>query len=79
MRTIGDYEWQQLSIWNFSPKNCIEKFIPSVCGKYLYHYYLLRIVEVVSDNQWKFEVVEKIEGVPSEVLKWRIDTFTVKR
>lgn len=78
MRQIGDYEWEQLSMWDFSPSDCIEKFIPSDNGEHTFHYYLKRIVEIISPTHWRTEVVLIPDGVPQEVLTWRTPRYWVK-
>ncbi len=76
-RQVGDYKWRQLSMWAIAPKKCIEKFVTAdqfnrkdITGT-VFHYYLLRITKIVSDNQWKVEVVTDINNVPEDVLMWR--------
>ena len=78
MKKVGEYEWRQLSMWDFAPKNCVETYIKSQCGKHVFHYYLQRIKEVVSDNHWKVETVEDISGVPEEVLNWRNGDYKLR-
>lgn len=72
MRKIGDYEWRQLSMWDFAAPNQIELYAPM--GDHVFHYVLLRITEV-DGNRWKTEPVTSINGVPSSVLTWREGTL----
>jgi len=67
-RRAGDYEWRQLSMWDFAAPNQIELYAP--LGGHVFHYVLLRITEV-DGNRWKTEPVTSINGVPSSVLTWR--------
>jgi len=78
MRKVGDYEWNQVSVWDFTPAKCIEKFVKSDDGKHIFHYYLMRITEIKSDNQWSVETVKSLDNVPSDVLLWRNGSYKVK-
>jgi len=78
MKELGQYEWRQLSIWDFPPKKCVEKFIKSEDGKHVFHFYLIKIKEIVSDNQWKTEVVESLNDIPEDVLNWRNDNYSLR-
>lgn len=78
MKKVGDYEWHQLSMWDFAPSNCIETFVKSQCGRYTFHYYLKRVKEVISATHCKMETVESIEGVPEEVLNWNKDGYRLR-
>lgn len=78
MRVIGDYEWQQISMWDCTPEDCIQKLIASEDRRDIFTYYLTRVKEVVSDKQYKTEVVESLEGVPKEVLSWRNNNYKIK-
>ena len=72
MRKVGDYEWQQLSMWDMSPANCIQKFIPIDGTKECAHYILNRIIKVSDDGSgWTVEKVLSVDGVPLSVLEWR--------
>jgi hypothetical protein len=59
---IGDYEWRQLSMWDFAPRDTVQWFKPSVntlTGKpWNAHYVLRRCYEVVSDTQARWEDVK---------------------
>ena len=68
MRTVGNCQWHQLSKWDISPANCVESFVTSACGNHTFHYILLRTVEVVSQNNYKTEIVTTLNGVPATVL-----------
>jgi hypothetical protein len=70
MRKIGDFDWHQLSMWDYSPQNCIETYVRSGCGEHIFHYYLKRITAIVSDSQWKIETVTSIDNVPVDILNW---------
>jgi len=79
-REVGDYEWRQVSMWEFTPDNCIEKFveIEGFGGRVICNYYLQRIREIVSPNQWKIETVKELDGVPGDVLNWRNGDYRLK-
>lgn len=76
MRQVGDYEWRQLSMWEFAPDRCVEKYSTKPHGTF--HYYLIRVAEVISSNQWKVETVESLDGVPAEVLECADSTIKVR-
>ena len=78
MKKVGDYEWCQLSMWDFAPNDCVEKFVKSDCGKHVFHFYLKRIKEIVNDNHWKVETVTSLDGVPEEALSWRNNDYKIK-
>lgn len=81
MRKVGDYDWQQVSMWESTPKNCVEKYITvesGLSGKVVCKFFLRRITEIVSDNHWRLETVESLEGVPEDVLNWRNDNYRLK-
>ncbi len=78
MRKVGDYEWRQLSMWDFAPKNCVEKYVRSSCGAHIFHYYLLIITEVVSESHVKVKTVESDNLVPNDVLNWRNSSYTLR-
>ncbi len=65
---VGDYKWHQLSMWDFAPKDCIQVHVKSECGRYVFHYYLLRTTEVINQNRWKTETVTSVDGVPADIL-----------
>jgi hypothetical protein len=75
---IGDYEWNQLSMWDQSPNKCIEKFVQIGDRPEYAHYILSRIIEVHADNSWRVEYVENADGVPGEVLNWRNNDWRIK-
>ena len=70
MKEVGNYEWRQLSMWDFAPEGCILLYVNSQDNKHTFRYYLIRIVEVYSENSWKTEVVKSLENVPQDVLTW---------
>ncbi len=78
MRKVGDYSWRQISMWEFTPDVCIEKFIPYDGGAF--HFYLTRCYEIVDPktNHVKIETVESIEGVPDSILNWRDCGYKIK-
>jgi hypothetical protein len=78
MRKIGDLDWHQLSMWDCSPKHCVETYVQSSCGKHEFHYYLRRMTEIVSDSGWKVETVTSVEDVPKDVLRWKNGQVYVK-
>lgn len=68
-REVGDYEWRQLSIWDFAPDDCIETYVKS--GDLILHFYLRKITEIFSENHYKTAVVSPNEEVPEEILSFR--------
>lgn len=69
-------------MWEFSPDNCIEKFIRSEYSNDIFHYYLRRVVSVSQNEvgtRRTFETVTDVEGVPDEVLKWQGDKYKIKK
>lgn len=66
MKNVGDYQWQQLSMWEFAPEKCVEKFVSS--DGHIFHYYLRKVIEVTSPNSWRLETVTALDGVPDEIL-----------
>ena len=78
MRAVGDYEWDQLSMRDFAPDNCIEKYVKSIGGTYTFHFYLNRISEIISPTQWRTEVVTSHENVPFDVLSWRCNDYYIR-
>lgn len=70
MKEVGNYEWRQLSMWDFAPEGSIILYVNSQDNKHTFRYYLIRIVEVYSENSWKNEVVKGLEDVPQDVLTW---------
>ncbi len=81
MRRVGDYNWQQISMWNFSPTNCIEKFVTVetvLSGKQTCHFYLTIVSKIVAENHWEIETVTSLDGVPDEVLNWRNNNYRLK-
>lgn len=66
MRKVGDYQWHQLSMWEFAPEKCIEKFTSP--GGYTFHFYLRKVTEITSPNSWRLETVTFLDGVPDEIL-----------
>lgn len=70
MKEVGKYEWRQLSMWDFAPEGSILLYVNSQDNKHTFRYYLIRIVEVYSENSWKTEVVKSLENVPQDVLTW---------
>lgn len=77
-RKVGDYEWKQLSMWDFAESGTVEKFVKSNCGQHIFHYELIRITEMISENGYKYERVTSLEGVPDEVLKWSGSNYRIK-
>lgn len=66
-RKLGDYEWRQLSLWEFAPDRCVEKYETKPHGTF--HYYLRRVTQIDSTTQWRTDVVESLDGVPTDVLE----------
>ena len=78
MKTVGEYQWEQISIWDFAPEDCIETYVRSSCGKHVFHFYLRQVTEVISDTHWKVVTVTSTDGVPEEVLNWRNGKWRVR-
>ena len=51
MKQVGDVYWDQLSIWEFSPEECIEGY--RKVGEHVFHYVLKEVIKVTSHNNWK--------------------------
>ena len=64
MKKIGDLYWTQLSMWDFSDKDNLDAF--SFDG---FHFELLLVTDVVSDNQWKVRNVKVNELSTDELNK----------
>jgi hypothetical protein len=77
MRKVGDYEWRQLSVWDFAPANCIEAYVKR--GDHILHFYLLRVNECVTDNHYRTEAVESIDAVPDAALKYRNGEIYIRK
>ena len=62
---VGDYKWEQLSMWEFAPEKAVEKYVPiinSLTGKtHNLHYYLRQCTEVVSESHTRWRTVTKDE------------------
>ncbi len=66
----GDYQWRQLSMWDFAPPNCIEKFEESenpMTGKKWHAHYYLRQCMSVDGNSSQWRTVGKDEAIPDDV------------
>lgn len=70
-KKVGEYIWRQLSMWDFAPKNCIETFVRSDDGKETFHFYLIRVIEIISESHYKTADVPHDEIVPESTLEWR--------
>ncbi len=69
MYKLNEYKWQQVSMWDSSPKNCIEKYYRSKDGEHIFHFYLIQYTEVSADGKsCKYTVVTDIENVPESIL-----------
>jgi len=75
---VGDYEWKQISMWDFAPDKCIEKWVRDTHSDMVFHYCLLRITETFPSGSRKMETVESTDGVPLTVLHWRNDDYKLK-
>ena len=78
MRKVGDYSWRQVSMWDSTPENCIEKCVVVGSDRIACRFFLKRITEIVSDKRWKEETITALDGVPEEILNWRNDNYRVK-
>lgn len=76
MRQVGDYQWDQLSMWDFAPDDCVETFVKS--DEHTFHFVLKRITGIVTDHHWRTEVVKSTEGVPADVLGYRNGNVRVR-
>lgn len=77
MKKVGQYEWRQLSMWDFAPEGSIVTYVDSKDNKHTFRYYLIKIVEVTSENSWRIETVKSIDGVPHDILTWMGGTIKV--
>jgi len=71
MKKVGDYNWVQLSMWDFAPKNSVNIYVKSSHSNDVFHFYLLRVVEITSERSYRTEVVTSLDGIPCEVLSYR--------
>jgi len=67
MYKVGDYEWRQVSMWDFTPSNCIESYVRM--GKHVFHHYLIIVTHIVSDKHRKTATVLDIENIPNNIFK----------
>lgn len=78
-KEVGDYQWFQLSMWDFSPPNCIEMFIKSnITTTGPFHYILKCMYERVSETHTKWYDVTDITNIPENVLQWREGAVYIK-
>ncbi len=63
--TEGELFWSQLSMWEFSPDNCIEAY--TKFDQHIFHYVLLQSYDVV-DNRYKTRPVTDYNSVPLKLL-----------
>jgi hypothetical protein len=68
MYTVGEYKWQQLSMWGFAPKDSIEKFRRSSCGKHVFHYYLEQCIKVTDESRSQWRTCKQGDIIPQEVM-----------
>lgn len=66
-RKVGDYDWVQISMWDFPPHPSILRMTQSLDGRNIYEFYLVRTVEVLSMKHSRFEVVAEADGIPSNM------------
>ena len=78
MVKVGDYDWRQISMWDFSPDNCVETYITVIGSGDIHHYYLIRVTEIISESGYKIETVVNVDEVPTEVLCWRHGKVFIK-
>ena len=74
--TESGYYWEQISMWEGAPKDCIQVFKRSECGEHIFHFYLReRYDRTVTPTDYgdavgyKTRTVTGIEGVPDCVLE----------
>lgn len=75
MKAKGEIYWNQLSMWDFSPPNCIEGYRRD--GEHMFHYFLKIVDEVIGDCQYRTKVVTELESVPKSLLE-EMDEVYVK-
>jgi len=67
-RSVGDLYWQQLSMWDFSKVENLDVY--SDKG---FHYELMMVEKVISDNQWTVRNI-KVD----ELTKDQVESLTPK-
>jgi len=65
MRKLNEVYWNQLSMWDFPPDNCIEKCTKQ--GGRVWHYILLEVYEVTSNNSWKTHPVTDVSIIKAHI------------
>jgi len=63
---LGEIYWDQLSIWEFSPDDCIEGY--RKVKDSIYHYVLKEVVEITANNSWKVVCTTDKTKVPCHPL-----------
>ena len=71
MKKVGDYNWVQLSMWDFAPETCIETFVRSNDNKHVFHFYLQKITHVVDAGRYNVETVTSLDDIPEDTLNYR--------
>ena len=64
MKKLGDLYWTQLSMWDFSKKENYDAFCANG-----FHFELMIVTGVVSDNQWKIRNIKADELPVDEINK----------
>ena len=67
MKVVGEIFWDQLSMWDFSPPNCIEGYRKD--GEHTFHYFLKIVDEVTGKLSYRTKAVTEIESVPKSCWK----------
>ena len=71
MEKLGEHYWNQLSLWEHAPTPCVQTFVMAEDNKQVLRYYLMQVVDIVTDTHIRSKVVESVEGVPDDILNWR--------
>lgn len=66
MREKGDVFWDQLSMWDFAPANCIECYLTREYGTF--HYVLKIVDEITSVNGYRTKYFQDTTKIPVECL-----------
>jgi len=72
---VGDLSWSQVSMWDSSPKDCVEKYEKSLNGEHIFHFVLHRTIEVFSDTHTRFEIPTNIKDIDKSFFKAGADYY----
>ena len=73
----AEYKWRQLSMWDFSEDNCVEKYVRGLNGGHLFHFVLEKLVSK-EGNVSTWETPSTDTGVPADVLSWETPEYYLK-